>query len=190
MKTLYKLRNRSEVYLAGLKHLLVNPYKFSHLISDDFSRGKTLPPNLISRVKNPLNWLYNLQISRLSAEECQVSMNLPKGWTQSIAKMYYLTPFLYCAEECLNAYWQNAFIFDFSMRINKVDLNIERQDGYPVQCVFSMDIEDRNQVEWELKSRGQSYQAFNLNFYSRANEIGQVFIELSMSMVSALPPTK
>ncbi|MCB0355764.1 MAG: hypothetical protein KDD40_02095 [Bdellovibrionales bacterium] len=166
----------------------MNPYKLSHLFTDDKQWAKVVPENVISRVKKPLNWAYGLQLKKLTLEECVINMNSPKGlWTQSIWNFNQLSPFLYCAEECLHAYWENSLIYDFNLKIHKAELNIEQLVSCPVLCKFSMDKDDKLLIEQVLREKGQLLQVgMNVHFFAQNIEIGQIYFELDIHLKRTL----
>ncbi|MCB9025819.1 MAG: hypothetical protein H6625_05845 [Bdellovibrionaceae bacterium] len=190
MRHFYNFRQSSEIYLSGIKHLLAHPYKLNHVVSSDRQLVKKILNNVISRVKNPLAWIYQLQLVKLSAEECQVKIQAPPVWTQSAGLFHSQCPLLYSAEQCLQLFWENAFAFEFSMKVNKLELHLLHSNVYPVQCEFSMDISDRNQMEWDLKTKGFLVGGFSFNFFSQNNDLGYIYMEIEMTLPKSLPASE
>ncbi|MCB0390717.1 MAG: hypothetical protein KDD58_05490 [Bdellovibrionales bacterium] len=187
VKTLYKIKNRSKVYWQGIRHFCMHPYKLSQLIAENSPVKKTLPNNLIRRVKSHFHGGAQLEVTQLSAEQCQVTIWRPKEGAVLAKEVTQLNPYLFGVEECLFHYWQNAMIISFAMQFHKADLQVNFTDHYPVECLFSMDIEEKNQVERELIKKGRVIQKVNLTFSSRGIEIGHCFVEFELSTQRLLP---
>ena len=187
MRFISNLRDQGEIYLCGIKHFLINAYKITHLLNDDWKNLKKIYGGVISCVKDPLTHFYRVDVLKISAEECQIRMRgLPPGWKMG-RELHPLSPFLYGAETCLQLFWDNAFAFQFLMKITKLDLAPPKEIIYPLECGLELGTEERCQIEWDLKTKGFCFIGINLYFKSQNREVGQLYAEIELTLPKALP---
>ncbi len=191
MKVLNVVKNKSQLYLTGVKQLINNPHKISNLLSDDSRWLKSSQKNIIDRVKKPISWIYNTRVIKLSAEECQVRIQPLPAWYKGVCGERAYSALLYCAEEALDAFVSNAFSFNVQYKIKKAEICLGKRFIFPVDCVFSMDIKENERVERELKINGQCLQDLNLSVCkvgtAEGSEFGQIYIELEMFLPKMIP---
>jgi len=186
LKSLSDLRYRGLLYLEGIRHLWRHPNKINGLINDDFGLIKQFSAEVIGRVKNPLNWFYSIDILQLSAEQCHLRVGMPK-WTHGNDKVPVLrSSILYGAEQALHLFWENALSYGFYLQLNKVEMVLKDVKTYPVEIAFSMDKSDRNEVDWELKTKGSHQIGVSLNLLSQNKEVGYVYFLVELKVPKSL----